>query len=189
MKKKNESKENKKIILKKILKILEIILAIIAVIFASIILTQRVSNNEKALLGYRIYRVETGSMVPEYLVGDVILVKEKDFDKIKEGDDVSYRASSGQLKGNIITHRVVKAPTEDKDGEKYIKTKGIANSIEDPEVYSNQVSGIVIAKLRILSAFTRGINNIYVFYFLVIVPVTIYIFFNLLKANRKEFEK
>ena len=55
-----------------------------------IIVTQRISNNDKAFLGFRIFRVQTGSMIPVYNIGDVILVKEKGLDKISVGDDVTY---------------------------------------------------------------------------------------------------
>ena len=59
--------------------------------FVSItIVTQRVSNNENSFLGFRIFKVETGSMIPKYQIGDVILIKEKDINKIKVGDDVTY---------------------------------------------------------------------------------------------------
>lgn len=185
---KNINNTKRKSIFKTILRCIEIVIIIICAFFAAIIVTQRVSSNNKAFLGFRLFRVETGSMIPKYLVGDVILVKEKEFDKIQVGDDVSYVASSGVVRGSIVTHQVVDFAV-DENGEKALITKGIANSIEDPKVYENQVNGVVITKLQILSMICRGINNMYILYFLVIVPLTVYVFFNLLKANRKEYQK
>ena len=63
----------------------------VAIIFICIIIVvQKVTNNKNAFLGYRIFRVQTGSMIPKYQIGDVILVKEVDPDKIKVNDDVTY---------------------------------------------------------------------------------------------------
>ena len=60
--------------LKICLKIIETILTFVIIVLSCIIITQRITNNEKSVFGYRIFRIETGSMVPNYLVGDVILV-------------------------------------------------------------------------------------------------------------------
>ena len=62
--------------------ILEKIVIIAIILISAIILTQRFTDNEKAFLGFRILRVQTGSMEPKYHVGDVIIVKEKNTDKI-----------------------------------------------------------------------------------------------------------
>ena len=175
-------------IFKTIIRCIEIVIIIVCLFFASIIVTQRIYNNDKSFLGYRLFRVETGSMIPKYLVGDVILVKEKDFNEIEIGEDVSYVASSGVVRGSIVTHQVVRIE-ENEEGKRALITKGLANSVEDPKVYENQVNGVVIVKLQILSLICRGINNMYILYFFIIVPLTIYVFFNLLKANRKEFQK
>lgn len=184
----NKGKENNTI-LKIFLKVIEIVVIIICMFFVMIILTQRISNNDKAFLGFRLFKVETGSMIPKYLIGDVILVKEKNFNDIHEGDDISYISSSGKTRGYVITHRVVDTTRTDEKGEKVIITRGIANNTDDPQVYEEQVNGVVIKKLEILSFIVRGINNIYIFYFCIIIPLTVYIFFNLLKANRKEYER
>ena len=59
-------------------------LVTIALIFVSlIIVTQRISNDDKSFLGFRLYKVETGSMIPKYEIGDVILVKETEMDYIE----------------------------------------------------------------------------------------------------------
>ena len=94
-------------ILKKIAKIIEVILITIIIFISLIIIIQRFSNNEKSFLGYRIFRVETGSMVPKYLVGDVILVKDQKFEQLKIGDDLTYNGLSGNVAGKIITHQII----------------------------------------------------------------------------------
>ena len=174
-------------ILKKILRVIEIIVVIICIFIGTVIVTQRVSNNKSAFFGFRVFKVETGSMIPKYQIGDVLLVRERAFDKIKEGDDLAYRAAYGVMKGNIITHKVIKV-IEDEE-ERAVITQGIANNTPDGKIFESQAIGVVYYRLPILSLICKGINNIYIFYFLIIVPLTVYIFFNLIKANRHQYEK
>ena len=166
-------------IIKKLWKALGFIIMILILFISATILTQRFSNNEKAFLGFRIFRVQTGSMVPKYLVGDVILVKQKDTNKIEVGEDVTYFGESGTMKGKIVTHRVIQI--EEIDGERVFHTQGIANTKEDPVVYADQIDGIVLCKMNVLTWICNGLSNKYILYFGVIIPLTIYIFFSIAK--------
>ena len=174
-------------IFKACLKIIETLLTIVVVGISIIIVTQRVSNNEKSVLGYRIFRIETGSMVPNYLVGDVILVKECDINSLKPGDNITYNGLTGDVKGKTITHQIVAVNTE--NSKITIRTKGIANNVADPEIDGSQVIGKVIVKLNILTWLTKFINNKYIFYFFIIVPLTIWIFFNVIKRKADDLEE
>lgn len=165
-------------------KILGKILLIIILFTTAIILTQNLTKNEKSFLGYRLFRVQTGSMEPKYKVGDVILVKEKDIDKIVVGDDITYWGTTGVMKGKLVTHQVVEIETQEE--QKVFHTKGIANNTEDPLVYSEQINGVVIGKLYILTIICTLLNNNYIFYFCGILPLTIYIF---LCITRKKLRK
>ncbi|MBQ2835843.1 MAG: signal peptidase I [Clostridia bacterium] len=174
-------------ILKTTWKLLEKII-MLAILFISItIVTQRVSNNENSFLGFRIFRVETGSMIPKYQIGDVILIKEKDIDQIVVGDDVTYYGTSGTMKGKIVTHQVIEITEE--DGQKIFQTKGIANTAKDPVISGDQIDGVVLCKLRIVSALISVLSNGYVFYFCGVIPLTVLIFFTIIKGNIKKYDK
>ena len=177
--------EKKKLNISKIFKVLWNILSkiiTILILFVSIIIVvQKVTNNKESFFGYRIFRVQTGSMIPKYNIGDVILVKEKDIDKIKVGDDVTYKGESGSVKGLLVTHRVI--DIEEVEGKKAFHTKGIANNLEDPIVYGNQINGVVQTKLYILSLICLLLNNKYVFYFCGVLPLTIYVGFRIFKGR------
>lgn len=177
--------EKKKLNISKIFKVIWNILSkiiTILILFVSIIIVvQKVTNNKESFFGYRIFRVQTGSMIPKYNIGDVILVKEKDIDKIKVGDDVTYKGESGSVKGLLVTHRVI--DIEEVDGKKAFHTKGIANNLEDPIVYENQINGVVQTKLYILSLICLLLNNKYVFYFCGVLPLTIYVGFRIFKGR------
>lgn len=177
--------EKKKLNISKIFKVLWNILSkiiTILILFVSIIIVvQKVTNNKESFFGYRIFRVQTGSMIPKYNIGDVILVKEKDINKIKVGDDVTYKGESGSVKGLLVTHRVI--DIEEVEGKKAFHTKGIANNLEDPIVYGNQINGVVQTKLYILSLICLLLNNKYVFYFCGVLPLTIYVGFRIFKGR------
>ena len=162
-------------------KLLSSILTMMIIFISLVIVIQRVTNNEQAFLGFRLFRVQTGSMIPKYKIGDVILVKQKNTDKIKVGEDVTYIGSSGVMKGKMVTHRVIQI--EEIDGKKAFHTQGIANTAEDPIVYAEQINGIVLCRITPLTWLCNGLNNKYIFYFFGILPVTIYIFFSIAREK------
>ena len=107
-------KDNK--VLKVISNIIYVIIFIIVLLLLIMVIFQRTSNNEMAIGGYRIFVVATGSMVPEYNVGDVLLSKEVDPSELKEGDNIAYKGAIGSFDGKIITHKIKKI---EKEGERY----------------------------------------------------------------------
>lgn len=165
-------KENKA--LKVIGNILYILLFIIVILMLVVVILQRVSDNSISFGGHRLFTVATGSMEPEYQVGDVLISQEIDPNEIQVGDNIVYRGNTGSFKDKIVTHQVVSIREE--NGEKKITTKGIANVEEDPEIDGSQVYGKVIYKVKTLSFIGQIIKNIYVFYFIIFVPIAIIIF-------------
>lgn len=157
------------------------LVTLLIVLISLIIIVQKVTNNKESFFGYRIFRVQTGSMIHKYQIGDVILVKKQDVDKIKVGDDVTYLGESSSVKGILITHRVI--DIQEVDGKKEFHTQGIANNLEDPVVHGNQINGVVQFKMPILTLLCKLLNNKYIFYFGAVLPLTLYIFFRVLKAN------
>ena len=182
-----QNKKNKTPVFRTILSVFGTIVTVIVAIISIIILTQKVTNNKASFFGYWIFRVQTGSMIPKYNVGDVILVKENDVDKIKIGDDVTYLGAAGSTKGMLITHRVI--DIENIDGKIAFHTKGIANNLEDPIIYGDQINGVVKTKMYILTLICMLLNNKYIFYFVGILPLTIYIFFRTFKGSYDKYEK
>ncbi len=171
----NYEKNKRKSKFKKILSFFDVIITILIVIVCLIILIQRISDNEKSFLGLRLFKVETGSMIPKYNINDVILAIEKEPNEIKVGDDIVYIYESGDLAGMIVTHQVIRIE-EDKLGLKFY-TKGLANDTEDPVVRKDQIIGVVIIKTLILTLITKLLLNPYTLYFFIILPVTMTLFF------------
>ena len=152
--------------------------AIILVTLVGIIVTTiitRINGQTPSLFGYSMFRVATGSMKPELEVGDVILIHDTDAMKLKVGDVVTYDGKSGEFAGKIVTHRVVKAPYK-KDGGYFIKTKGDANALEDPEISVSDVRGTLVMKVDLL----KGLYNFFItpWGLLTIIALVIIAFFN-----------
>lgn len=168
----NKIKNNK--ILKIISNIIYSIIFVIVVVLLIMVIIQRTSNNEIAIGGYRIFVVATGSMVPEYNVGDVLLAKEVEISELNVGDNVVYIGEIGSFKGKIITHKIVQM--ENSQDETKIVTKGVANMGEDPEITSNQILGKIVYKIHLLSWFEKIISNNYAFYCIIFIPLGLLLF-------------
>lgn len=135
----------------KVLKtIIDIALTVFVLAFVMVVCLQRFSNNEISLFKHRMFTVVSGSMVPKYQIGDVLIAKETEAKDIKKGDDVSYLGNSGTFDGKVVTHQVVKIE-KDVDGKYMFHTKGLANLVEDPIVYEDQLYGVVVHKAVLLS--------------------------------------
>lgn len=161
----NKIKENK--ILKTIWNIIYTILFLIVILMLMVVVLQRFSNNEKSILGYRMYTVVSGSMMPAYEVGDIVVSKEIDAKDLNVGDHIVYLGKKGSLSNMIITHRIEEIEKKS-DGTYRIVTQGIANSMQDPEINESQIYGKVIYKMKFLSFINKKMKNIYVFYTLIV---------------------
>ena len=181
-------KENKA--LKIIGNILYSILFLIVVLMLIIVIIQRTSNNSISIGGYRIFAVATGSMVPKYEVGDVLISKEIEPSEIKVGDTVVYKGEVGGFKDKFVTHQI-QSINKQEDGTYKFTTKGISNIEADPEISETQVYGKIIYKVKTLSLISKLISNVYVFYFFVFVPIAIIIYKqirNLIREDEEEDE-
>lgn len=123
--------------------ILILILAITMVIF----LTTRIQGNTPTVFGYTIFRISTGSMEPELMVGDIILDKVVDDEtEIAVGDVITFEGGS-QFDGKLVTHKVIKAPYTDENGNTMLQTHGIANELDDTPISIDQVRAKMICKV------------------------------------------
>ena len=186
LKKIKKIKENKA--LKIIGNILYSILFLIVVLMLIIVIIQRTSNNSISIGGYRIFAVATGSMVPKYEVGDVLISKEIEPSEIKVGDTVVYKGEVGGFKDKFVTHQI-QSINKQEDGTYKFTTKGISNIEADPEISETQVYGKIIYKVKTLSLISKLILNVYVFYFFVFVPIAIIIYKHIRNLIREDEEE
>ena len=126
---------------RKIFNIITTVFLILLISLVVLIFISRLTGNVPSVFGYQVYRVQSDSMIPTLNVGDVILVKSTPAEEIQNGDIVTYRCLSGQLEGQMITHRVVEEP-EQRDGVYYYRTKGDKEGAQmDDEISYSQIKG------------------------------------------------
>ena len=154
--------------------IIKIICAILLVLLIAVVGIQRFSNNQNAIAGFRVFNVATGSMVPTYRVGDIIIVKEVNTDELKVNDPITYIGKDGDFAGRVVTHRIINI--EETNEGKIFHTKGDANDIEDPVIKADQIFGKVVYKCFIISVLAKLMNNLTAFYILVFIPLGLLIF-------------
>ena len=177
-------KENK--ILKTIGDVLYTLMFLLVVLMLLVVIMQRATNNTLAIGGFRMFSVATGSMVPVYNVGDILISKEIDAEDIKVGDDLVYLGKKGSFSGRVVTHRVISIDKKE-DGNYKIITQGVANNAADPEIDQTQVYGKVICNVKILGWIAGLVRNTYTLYFLLLLPVAILIVRNV--RNIRDMDK
>lgn len=128
--------------------VLAVLIALLTLVVI-ISMYSRLTGRAPSLFGYSLYRVSSGSMTPELEVGDVILVQGCDGNTVKQGDIVTYVATSGSMAGKMVTHRVLEAPYSS-NGDTYVVTKGDANPMSDDPIKASQIEGKLLAKIGIL---------------------------------------
>ena len=145
-------------------------------------IVQKSSDNRKSIFGIKIFTVITGSMIPVYDIGDILIVKEVTPEEIKVKDDIVYQGEKGTYRNKTITHRVQSIKKKE-DGNYGIITKGVANTAQDPEINQTQVLGKVIGQVSIFSFILKLITKIYV---ILLIPVGILIYKNIKRITNYE---
>lgn len=138
--------------LQKIWNIVSMVSVILMVLCAVFLMGSR-------LLGYKCYTVISGSMEPQYMVGDLLYVKSVDVNSIQAGDNITFILNEDLV---VATHQVVRVDAE----KQHFYTKGIANEIEDNDpVHFKNVIGVPkfsIPKLGYVSDFVQNPPGMYI---------------------------
>ncbi len=132
--------------MKKIWNTISTVLVGIVVIFAVFLMGSR-------LVGYQVFNVISGSMEPEYSVGDLIYVREVNPNDIKVGMPITFVLNEDLV---VATHRVIEVDAENQ----YFYTKGDANEIADNDpVHFNNVIGVPQFSIPLLGYVSDFIQN------------------------------
>ena len=164
--------------------IYNIVKFIIIFVLASYILfiaIQKITNNN-SILGYRVFSVASGSMVPVYNVNDVILVKDVDVNRLKVGDDIVYVGNRGGLEGLVVSHRIIKIDEIDGKTQR-IFTQGLNAEGTDPSIGPNQVLGKVVEVVPFITPVNHILKNMYGFFFLIFIPLVLIICLEILETR------
>lgn len=119
--------------------------AVAAVLFCGLLaLIARAGSEGGAFFGSVILRVETGSMSPTFEPGDIVLFSEYGGEELAAGDIIVFRAPSGPLEGERVTHRITGVA---EDGSGFF-TRGDASESDDAWTVSREdIEGVFARKL------------------------------------------
>lgn len=138
--------------MKKIWNVISTTVVVVVVVCAIFLMGSR-------LMGFRVFNVISGSMEPEYKIGDLIYVKSVDVNSIEIGDPITFVMNEDLV---VATHRVVEIDAENQ----HFYTKGDANDVADASpVHFNNVIGVPqfrIPKLGYVSDFIQNPPGMYI---------------------------
>ena len=173
--------------LKYTFKVIQGLVYVVLALFVLVVVLQRFSDNKISFFNYRMFTVISESMTPKYKIGDILVSKETDPSKIKVGDVISYKGMSGSFKDKIITHQVTEI-NKNSSGKYVFHAKGLANIIEDPLVYEDQLYGVVVYKTKILSLIYKIISTPLGFFLFVFIPIVLTIGTEIIENNLEKIE-
>ena len=147
---------------------------------------QRVRGEQPNLFGYTIYVIQTDSMTGELEVGDVILTKKTDDYEV--GSVVTYIATSGVLKGQPITHKIVDIYEE--NGRQMVQTKGVkAGAPLDTPITGDEIIGVMQTKINVPTKIVSIIRTPAVSFCIIVIPIAIFAGYQIYCLKRDKEEK
>lgn len=182
--------------MKKVLNIIEkIVTAIIVVFTVFVMIFTIISFNtvgkDRMLFGYKPYIVLSDSMSGVFDVGDIVVSKQTDVSKLKEGDIISFRSIDPNNYDTVVTHKI-KGETE-YEGQKAFVTYGVSTGIEDEySVPADRVIGEYQFRLPKMGYFFQFLKTPMGYFVFIFIPFMLLIgseavrFFKLWKQYKAE---
>lgn len=126
-----------------------------------------------SVFGFSLLQVKTGSMIPEYEIGTVVVTKKVDAGELKVGDVISFYSLDHDIAGKVNTHRIVEIQYGGDDNAPYFTTKGDNNDeIDEQKVWPVQLVGKVVYNLGTVSGSVIGVfRNPNVIFFVIVLPL------------------
>ncbi len=181
-----EKKEHKTFSIIK--KVFSTLFFILLVVFILAVCLQRFSGNKISFFNLRMFTVVSGSMEPKYSIGDVLISKKIDASKIRVGDTISYLGEQGDFNGKVITHQVTNIK-QDENGRYIFRARGLANLVEDPTIYEEQLYGKVIYRVFLLSLVYKIVGTKIGFFLFIVIPIVIIIGAEIISTMLEREEK
>lgn len=182
--------------MKKVLNIIEkIVTAIIVAFTVFVMIFTIISFNtvgkDRMLFGYKPYIVLSDSMSGVFDVGDIVVSKQTDVSKLKEGDIISFRSIDPNNYDTVVTHKI-KGETE-YEGQKAFVTYGVSTGIEDEySVPADRIIGEYRFRLPKMGYFFQFLKTPMGYFIFIFIPFMLLIgseavrFFKLWKQYKEE---
>ena len=153
------------------------VLATVVIVAALIVLLRVVftgGGDVPSICGYSFLRTLTGSMEPAIPVHSLVVVQQVDSNELQVGDVITIKVTAdSSLDGALNTHRIAEV-REDASGQRYFKTKGDANAVEDLDpVYPQNIVGRVVWVSAAIGVLASLLSNPLVFFPVIVVPLIV----------------
>ena len=174
MTKKNNSKKILDII-KNVFVWIVVAITVFIMIFTIISVTT-FDQNDRNLLGFKFFVVQTDSMAAtDFDAGDIIISKNVDVTKLKAGDIITFISEDPNNYGETVTHKI-RDVTRGEDGGIAFVTYGTTTNTND-ETLATIVVGKYIGRIPNLGAFFLFLKTTPGYILCVLVPFLILILF------------
>lgn len=131
---------------------------------------------------FNAYVVETGSMLPEIKVKDVVVTKKVDVDELKVGDVITFLSADPRLPNITVTHRIVDILEDPVTGEYEYQTKGDNNnSVDSVLTPEYNVLGKVILRLPKLGFLQDFLVDMSGWIFVILLPCLAIVSYDIMK--------
>ncbi|MEE1066809.1 MAG: signal peptidase I [Acutalibacteraceae bacterium] len=126
-----------------------------------------------SVFGFSVLQVKTGSMLPDYEIGTIVITKNVDANDLQVGDVISFYSLDKDISGEVNTHRIEKIEHGGDDNAPYFTTKGDNNTqVDKQKVWPSQIVGKVVYNLGTVSGSVIGIfQNPNVIFFVIVLPL------------------
>ena len=136
------------------------------------------------------YVVETGSMLPEIQIKDVVITKKVDASELKKGDIITFISSDPRLPDITVTHRINEIYADPTTGEIEFQTKGDNNNTADATLApSYNVIGKVIFKIPKLGFLQEFLVDMSGWIYVILLPCLAIISYDIMKLFKKVGKK
>jgi len=160
----------------KILKVLVNVLTWLFLITIIALAIITIITNFNIFIGYQSFLVQSGSMEPAIMIGDIVVVQKQN--QYFKNDVITFLNKDQR----VVTHRIIE--TKETDGEIQFITKGDANRSEDEDsIVAHQVLGKVVFVIPKLGFFVAFAKSIFGLILLIIVPSVILIINQLIEMK------
>lgn len=184
-----EQQNSKKLSIPTILGII-FCLILVPILISNLVLIIKGYANPGEIPGYGKTKpliVLTDSMEPTIKSGDLILIREVDFDDVEEGDIISYFESETQ-RTTTVTHRVIEIIYDENGNKLEFVTQGDANNIEDSDhVTRGKLIGVYKTRIPVLGSVAIFLKSTPGLIVAILVPLGLLVGYDVIR--RKLYDK
>lgn len=120
------------------MKILKNFIYVLICIFIILFLLLNIcSALDKSFMGFRIFKVGSGSMEPILHINDIVIIKKEN--EYKKQDIITFKNNE-----SYVTHRLISI------NENEVITKGDANNVQDAPIKTDDIIGKLVIRLGML---------------------------------------